>query len=351
MLRFNTSKPGDEQNSFEGDVDRMKEGQNDMCHITDESIAVVSSSSFLENLRKNGYEVPYMTDPVDENAVHQPKDFDGTKLKSTAEEGFDFGDQDEKSNTSKSEDEEFNLKEYVDEMTTDLVTDSDGKVSDKILDDTVCPDSLGGFVGPLQQEQPQQHRSQQGAAQREEEQKQTGMGAGKKEEKDEKDEVKEKEEKDGKVDKIVMDAEIQIFVKEEAEEERHEEVKEDVMGWTVVTRNRKQQRRMIQIYVKVNGGRAIPTEVNLTDDKVEDVMRQIPSSEDMYVTMHGRVLKRSEKLKSCEVTDGCTIQVMSRLRGGGRNKNKTAGEKRKKSPKKVEQNDRSTEEKNLPGWT
>ena len=79
---------------------------------------------------------------------------------------------------------------------------------------------------------------------------------------------------------------------------------------------------MIQIFVRVNGSEATPMEVNLTDDRVEDVMRRIQNDEDAYVTLHGRVLKRGEKLKSCEVTDGCTIQVTSRLRGGGRHKNK-----------------------------
>ena len=63
-------------------------------------------------------------------------------------------------------------------------------------------------------------------------------------------------------------------------------------------------------------------DVNLTDDKVEDVIRRIQNDEDVYVTMHGRVLKRGEKLKSYEVTDGCTIQVTSRLRGGGKHKDK-----------------------------
>ena len=72
LLRFNTSKPGDEQISFEECVDRMKEGQNDICYIADESVAVVSSSLFWENLRKKCYEGLYMADPVDEYAVHQP---------------------------------------------------------------------------------------------------------------------------------------------------------------------------------------------------------------------------------------------------------------------------------------
>ena len=66
LLKFSTSKPGDEQISFKQYVDHMKEGQNDISHITDESIAVVSSSSFRENLRRKGYEVLYMADPVDE---------------------------------------------------------------------------------------------------------------------------------------------------------------------------------------------------------------------------------------------------------------------------------------------
>ena len=65
----------------------MKEGQNDMCYVTDESIVVVSSL-FEENLRKKGHEVPYMADLVGEYAVHQFKESDGTKLNPTTKEGL-----------------------------------------------------------------------------------------------------------------------------------------------------------------------------------------------------------------------------------------------------------------------
>ena len=74
----------------------MKEGQNDIFYITGESIAAVSSSPFLETLRKKGIEVLYMIDPIDEYSVQQLKEFDGKKLKSTTKEGLDIEDEDEK---------------------------------------------------------------------------------------------------------------------------------------------------------------------------------------------------------------------------------------------------------------
>ena len=80
-------------------------------------------------------------------------------------------------------------------------------------------------------------------------------------------------------------------------------------------------------------------EVSLTDGKVEDVMRQIQKDEDVYVTMHGKVLRRNERLKSCGVTDGCTIQVMSRMLGGGRHKGKKSKSEKKQTthPERPEQ--------------
>ena len=50
-------------------------------------------------------------------------------------------------------------------------------------------------------------------------------------------------------------------------------------GWTMVTRNKRQKRRTVQI-----GSKATPMEVSLMDDKVDDVMGQIPNGEDVRCT-------------------------------------------------------------------
>ena len=85
---------------------------------------------------------------------------------------------------------------------------------------------------------------------------------------------------------------------------------------------------MIQIFVKVNESKAFPLDAS-TDDKVEVLMRQIQKNEDACVTLQGKVLRTSERLKSCGVTNGCTIQVTSRIRGGGKRKDKKKeGEKK-----------------------
>ena len=128
----------------------------------------------------------------------------------------------------------------------------------------------------------------------------------------------------------------------DAEEEECKQVKKDVTGWTVVTR----QKKMVQIFVKVDEAKVTPIEVSLTDGKVEDVMRQVQKDEDVYVTMHGRVLGRNEMLKSCGVTDGCTIQVTSRMRGGGKHKDKKGQKERKRGTKPKGPEQKSEEEEN-----
>ncbi|CAD7976563.1 unnamed protein product [Amoebophrya sp. A25] len=96
LMRYQTSKSGDDNVSLKEYVDRMKEGQEDIYYITGESVAGVSASPFIETLKKKGLEVLYMVDPIDEYCVQQLKEFDGKKLKSVTKEGLELDDEDEK---------------------------------------------------------------------------------------------------------------------------------------------------------------------------------------------------------------------------------------------------------------
>jgi molecular chaperone HtpG len=97
LLRFSTSKSGEDQVSFKDYIARMKEGQKGIYYITGESKAAVSASPFMEGLKKRGYEVLYLVDPIDEYMVQQLKEYDGKKLISVTKEGLDLEDtEDEK---------------------------------------------------------------------------------------------------------------------------------------------------------------------------------------------------------------------------------------------------------------
>merc|ERR1712188_203437 len=67
---------------------RMKEGQKDIFYITGETKKTVEHSPFVEKLRKKGYEVLYMVDPIDEYCVGQLKEYDNHKLVCITKEGL-----------------------------------------------------------------------------------------------------------------------------------------------------------------------------------------------------------------------------------------------------------------------
>ena len=95
LLRFYTSASGEEMCSLNDYVSRMKENQKDIYIITGESKEVVSTSSFVERLKKRGLEVVYMTEPIDEYVVQQLKEFEGKNLVSVTKEGLELPEDEE----------------------------------------------------------------------------------------------------------------------------------------------------------------------------------------------------------------------------------------------------------------
>jgi len=95
LLRFYTSASGDELCPLADYVSRMKENQKVIYFITGESRDVVANSAFVERVRKRGFEVVYMTEPIDEYCVQQLKDFDGKTLVSVTKEGLELPEDEE----------------------------------------------------------------------------------------------------------------------------------------------------------------------------------------------------------------------------------------------------------------
>ena len=121
---------------------------------------------------------------------------------------------------------------------------------------------------------------------------------------------------------------------EKEAEDGGEQVKKDVTDWVEVRRrNRRKSRKMVQIFVKVDGGKTSTMEVEMSD-RVDDIVKRTPiSDQDVYATSGGRTLRRSDKLESCEVRDGSTVEIMSRMRGGGRHKDKKSKVEKKQGMK------------------
>jgi len=97
LLRFYTSTSGDTQSSLKDYVSRMKENQKTIFYVTGESKEAVDKSAFVERVKARGYEVLYMTEPIDEYCIQQLKEYDGKTLVSVTKEGLELPeDEDEK---------------------------------------------------------------------------------------------------------------------------------------------------------------------------------------------------------------------------------------------------------------
>merc|ERR1712108_94916 len=145
LIRYHSTKSGEEMVSLREYIDNMKEGQKDIYFITGESKKAVESSPFLEQLKQRGLEVLYMVEPIDEYCTQQLKEFDGHKLVSVTKEGLELPeDEDEKAKQEELKKSHEKICEVIKSILGDKV--------EKVFVDSPCVLVTGEFGWPANME-------------------------------------------------------------------------------------------------------------------------------------------------------------------------------------------------------
>jgi molecular chaperone HtpG len=140
LLLFESSHDPKELTTLGDYVARMKPEQKEILYLTGESRKVIENSPHLESVRQKGYEVLYLSDPVDELLVQHLHEFQEHKLKSVTKGRFEMGTDEEKKQAEeqiKQKEEEYKsfleacqkkLDEYVKQI----------RVSSRLVDSPAC---------------------------------------------------------------------------------------------------------------------------------------------------------------------------------------------------------------------
>lgn len=143
LLRYASSRvvdgapAGETLTSLHDYVARMPAGQEAIYYVLGESLRSVESSPHLEELRRRGYEVLYMTDPVDEWAAEGLRSFEGKSLVSAMRAELKLEETDEQKKTKEAKVAELGplltrMKGLLGEKVVDV------RVSDRLTDSPAC---------------------------------------------------------------------------------------------------------------------------------------------------------------------------------------------------------------------
>lgn len=114
LLRFPSSTSGDGLTSLDDYVSRKKEDQEAIYFLAADSKAAAEASPYVESLTSKGFEVLYLTEPIDEIAMANLREYGGLTLTDVTKEDLSLGETEEDKKTL--EEQAAKLKPLTDYM-------------------------------------------------------------------------------------------------------------------------------------------------------------------------------------------------------------------------------------------
>ena len=95
LLRFFSSTSGEEYTSIDNYIGNMKDAQKAIYYVTGDGKAKTAMSPVIEKLTSRGFEVLYMTEPLDEICIESVRNYKDFDLVDASKEGLKLDDKDE----------------------------------------------------------------------------------------------------------------------------------------------------------------------------------------------------------------------------------------------------------------
>ena len=163
MLFESSSTNAGESISLKQYVERMPSDQKEIYYITGQSRPAVENSPHLEIFKKKGYEVLFLTDPIDEWVTQSLHEYDGKAVKSIVKGDVNLDEKDEEE--AKKEAEEFKtpleaIQKVLDEDVKEV------RFSNRLTDSPCClvadeyamSSNMERIMESMNQEMPKQKR-------------------------------------------------------------------------------------------------------------------------------------------------------------------------------------------------
>ena len=138
LLRFSSSTQ-ETSTSLADYKTRMKEGQEAIYYLTADTLAAAKNSPQLEVFKKKGIEVLLLADRVDEWAMAQLPEFEGTPLQSIAKGQVDLGKLQDEAEKQKAEEASVAMQPVLDKLKAALKDEAaDVRVTARLVDSPAC---------------------------------------------------------------------------------------------------------------------------------------------------------------------------------------------------------------------